>query len=783
MSSSSSSPSALRQAQDQQADNDMRYHFDQPLIVQVAVPLPLRRKTPLVYDYLFDVLDDDQPISPQIGMIVQVPLGKRLVWGIILACEASQQEKRPHLKAIEMIADGPVLTAHHVRFLRAVADWTLAPFGMVMRMMLSTPAALLPPPLQSVYHLPPVHEDDQETDHRRAPKHLTEKRKRILSFLADGPALTASDLAAETGTSVAIVKAMAKQGLLQESQVPKPAPVKAAHHDALLVTLTGAQKKVADGLLSYLGQGYSAHLLDGVTGSGKTEVYFELVHAALATSSQILILLPEIALTTAWQDRFVARFGRKPHIWHSSVSQSERRHIWRSCLAGEPMVVVGARSALFLPFTNLGMIIIDEEHEQAFKQEDMVIYQARDMAVMRAYIEAVPVIMATATPSLESWVNAGHLPEAATGSSQKITHSGRYHHWRLQDRAGGAHLPDITMVDLKQDRPPAGRWLSDPLIKAIAQNLEKQQQSLLFLNRRGYAPLSICESCGEKATCEACDSWLVTHRLTGTRQCHHCGYRQKLVNHCHSCGAEETMRAYGPGVERLAEEVTNMFPDARICIFSSDTAARPEVASQMITAITSGEIDIIIGTQMAAKGHHFPNLTLVGVVDADFGLQGGDLRAAERTYQMLSQAAGRAGREAIKGQAMLQSYEPDNKVFQSLASGDRDSFLATEVELRQAALMPPFGKLAAVILSGPDEKEIEQMAWHIAGTKPQFQQVDIFGPTAAPIARIRGRYRMRFLLRAPKDVDLQTIIRQWLDEIRLPARMQLQIDIDPYNFL
>ena len=733
-------------------------------IVQVAVPLPIRRATPLIYDYH---LPDGQ--MAEIGMIVEVPLGKRFVWGIIMDMTPSGDVVMDKLKPIHSWADLPPLTPSHISFLRHVSDWTMAPFGMVMRMMLSTPKAHNKPKPTTFYH---SSEAADEGDVK-----LTPKRARILSFLAQGHHMTANDLAAETATSPAIIKTMAKQGLIAQVSTSIEADLRyhdIAHEDLNLVSLSSDQQAIADGLSSHLEQGYSAHLLDGVTGSGKTEVYFDLVARMMARKKQILILLPEIALTSQWQTRFEARFGQKPLIWHSSVSEANRRDYWRACIRGEPVIVVGARSALFLPFTDLGLIIVDEEHEQAFKQEDMVIYQARDMAVMRAHIEQVPVILATATPSLESWVNAGQGSDDAKS---------RYHHWRLTTRVGHAQMPDITMIDLKRDKPPAGRWLSQSLLSDITRTLEAGEQTLLYLNRRGYAPLSICEACGTKAKCQACDSWLVTHRLSGSRQCHHCGYRQPLKNQCDECGTQDQMRAYGPGVERLAEEVGTLFPEARICIFSSDTAARPEVAREMIRAITENEVDIIIGTQMAAKGHHFPHLTLVGIVDADFGLQGGDLRAAERTYQMLSQAAGRAGREALKGRALLQSYEPDNAVFTALANGDRDAFLDLEIQMRQSAFMPPFGRLASIILSGVNEGEVESEALKLAKHRPAYKNVMILGPTPAPISRLRGRYRMRFLIKAPRDVHIQQILREWVESCRLASQIYMQIDIDPYSFM
>ena len=434
--------------------------------------------------------------------------------------------------------------------------------------------------------------------------------------------------------------------------------------------------------------------------------------------------------------------------------------------------MVGARSALFLPFADLGLIIVDEEHEQAYKQEDQVVYHARDMAVLRARLEACPVILATATPSLESWVNAGRVGDAP-----------RYRHISLPKRIGLAQLPEIRAVDLRQTPPERGRWLAPPLVAAIAERLEAGEQSLLFLNRRGYAPLTLCGSCGHKVTCPNCDSWMVMHRLAGRLKCHYCGYESRPQRDCAHCGEEDSMQACGPGVERLAEEVLQRFPEARFAVFSSDTVASPGSAESFVTSVMEGEVDIIVGTQMAAKGHHFPNLTLVGIVDADLGLAGGDLRAAERSFQMLAQVAGRAGRAERPGLAMLQTMDSSNAVMKALLSGDRDRFLATEAESRRLAGMPPFARLAALVLSAGDPQRLQAAMQMLAASRPHFHGVSVFGPSLAPLGFLRGRHRGRVLIQAEKTVDLQAVIEGWLAKLSLPPGVRLQVDIDPYSFL
>jgi primosomal protein N' (replication factor Y) len=394
------------------------------------------------------------------------------------------------------------------------------------------------------------------------------------------------------------------------------------------------------------------------------------------------------------------------------------------------------------------------------------------MAVLRARLEGCPIILASATPSLESWVNAGMVGDPP-----------RYQRIALPNRIGKATLPEIQSVDMRRTPPERGRWLAPPLVAAIEQRLEKGEQSLLFLNRRGYAPLTLCGSCGHKLTCPNCDSWMVMHRLAGRLRCHHCGFEARPSHDCSHCGEEDSMQACGPGVERLAEEVLQRFPDARFGVFSSDTVTSPASAEAFVSSVTAGEVDIIIGTQMAAKGHHFPNLTLVGIVDADLGLAGGDLRAGERSFQMLAQVAGRAGREDRPGLAMLQTLDADNVVMQALLSGDRDSFLKSESEARRLAAMPPYSRLAALVISANDEAQLHKAMRVLESVRPHFNGVGIFGPNMAPLAFLRGRYRARALVQSEKNIDIQAVINGWIAAASLPSGVRLQIDIDPYNFL
>jgi primosomal protein N' (replication factor Y) (superfamily II helicase) len=514
--------------------------------------------------------------------------------------------------------------------------------------------------------------------------------------------------------------------------------------------------------------GFGVTLLDGVTGSGKTETYFAAIAAALAAGRQVLVLLPEIALGAQWLQRFRDRFGVAPAQWHSDIGQTERRDTWRAVSAGRTRVVVGARSALFLPFAELGLIVVDEEHDPSYKQEDGVCYQARDMAVLRASLADIPVVLVSATPSLETVVNVAR---------------GRYQRVGLPRRHAAAELPAVRLVDLRRERIERGRFLSQPLVAELAATFAAGEQALLFLNRRGYAPLTLCRACGHRCQCPNCTAWLVEHRYTGRLLCHHCGHAEPVPPLCPECLTAGTLVACGPGVERLLEEVAARFPLARTAVMVSDMLSGPRAAAELAQAMTERRYDLLIGTQIVAKGHHFPMLTLVGVVDADLGLTGGDLRAAERTYQLLHQVGGRAGRAERKGRVLIQTFMPDQQVMQALASGGRDRFLEAEAAARRDAGLPPFGRLAAVIVSAADAESCDFAAHALGRAAPQLPGVAVLGPAPAPLAILRGRHRRRFLIKAERQVNLQAVMRDWLSRVRLGGSARLQVDIDPYSFL
>ena len=722
--------------------------------VGVLLPLPLDA----TYDYAVP-----NGLSLKAGDFVRVPLGPRIVLGVVWG-DGTRDFGAAKLKSVAERLDAPPLTEEMRRLVDWVASYTLAPPGAVLRMAMSVPDALFPPRALTGYAL---------TARGRAAlergESLTPARRRVLEALQDGPSAPAADVARRAACGAGVVRALAELGLLET--VALPLRVAAAPPDWRRpgATLSSAQQIAADELVAKVRQGeFSVTLLDGVTGSGKTEVYFAAIAAALERGKQVLVLLPEIALSAQWLTRFAERFGAPPAQWHSDLGHAERRDTWRGVADGQISLVVGARSALFLPFSDLGLIIVDEEQDASFKQEEGVIYHARDMAVVRASIEKLPIVVVSATPSLETTVNVEQH---------------RYQRLHLPARHGAALLPDIRLLDLRRHKPERQRFLAPPLVDALAETLAAGEQAMLFLNRRGYAPLTLCRSCGLRLQCPNCTAWLVEHRFHGRLQCHHCGHGEPLPPLCPNCGAAASFAACGPGVERLAEEVTLRFPKARLAVMASDTLIGPRAAAELVESVASHAIDVLIGTQVVAKGHHFPLLTLVGVVDADLGLSGGDLRAAERTFQLLHQVAGRAGRAERPGVVYLQTYMPEHPVMRALVADDRDRFLATEAEARRAQGWPPFGRLAALIISAPDDEIADRVAQAYARSAPHMPGVEALGPAPAPLAVLRGRHRRRFLLKTKREVNIQAVLRQWLAKVKVPTNVRVQVDIDPYSFL
>jgi len=718
-------------------------------VVPVLVPMPADR----AYSY---VVPEGFAVQP--GSVVQVPLGPRKVAGVVWDGGTDEIDAKK-LRPIEHVFDCPPLTAEMRRFVDWVSAYTLSPPGLVARMALRAPAAFDPEPMAEGLRLTSLR-----------PERMTEARRRVIDMAADEFAWTRSGLAHAAGTSSGVVDGLLKQGVFETVMLP-PRPIVAEPDIAYAAPdLSPRQAAVAERLRTHVREGvFSVSLIDGVTGSGKTEVYFEAVSEALAQGKQVLILLPEIALTQQFLDRFHERFGARPAEWHSEAAPRTREKVWRQAVDGRVRVVAGARSALFLPFDDLGLIVVDEEHDPAFKQEDRVFYNARDMAVVRARIAGFPVVLASATPSIESRVNADQ---------------GRYERLHLPARFGDAAMPDLGLVDLRRDPPARGSFLSPVLVEATRQTLEKNEQALYFLNRRGYAPLTLCRVCGHRFQCPDCSSWLVEHRFRGQLQCHHCGHAEPTPEACPECGTLDHLVACGPGVERIAEEADRYFPDARILVLSSDMPGGIKRLRLELEAIAKGEADIVIGTQLVAKGHNFPLMTLVGIVDADLGLANGDPRAAERTYQLLSQVTGRAGRFGRKSRGLLQTYQPQHPVMQAIVSGDAEAFYGREVAERERAGLPPFGRLASVIVSADNRADAETHARALRNAAPKAPGIMILGPAEAALALIRGRHRFRLLIHGNRSADMQAYLRTMLANGPKERRsIRVQIDVDPQSFL
>jgi primosomal protein N' (replication factor Y) len=722
--------------------------------------MPVRRLRVLTRNAALGPLDYRAAVPLPPGSIVKVPLGPREIHGVVWdaarlpATDVADAKLRP----IRSTVDLPPLPAALMRLVEWVATYYMVPPAAVLRMVLSNSAALDGARTITEYRLSGL-----------LPERLTPARQTVLRTLDARQGLV-RELAEWAGVSDGVIRGLIGSGAIAAVATPADRPPPVPDPEYAAPTLSPAQQAAAQALVTAVRrQDFAPFLLDGVTGSGKTETYLEAVAEAIRTGGQALVLLPEIALTEPFLRRFEARFGVAPAQWHSSLRAAERRSIWRAAARGEAKVVVGARSALFLPYPALKLIVVDEAHETSFKQEDGVPYHARDVAVMRAQLEEIPIVLASATPAIETRVQVER---------------GRYRHLELPERFGGARLPDIAAIDLRRHPPPAGRWLAPPLVAAVEANLARGEQTLLFLNRRGYAPLTLCRHCGARIECPNCSAWLVEHRLARRLQCHHCGLVDAVPDTCPECGEADSLVACGPGVERIAEEVAALFADARTLLVTSDTICSPAAAKTLVDAVLAREVDIIIGTQLVTKGYHFPELTLVGVVDADLALKGGDLRAGERSFQQISQVAGRAGRGEKPGRVIIQTHQPEAAVIAALVAGDAEGFYRAETDARREAAMPPFGRLAGIIISGPDERSVADTARALARAAPAGSDgLSIIGPAPAPLSLLRGRYRHRLLVHAARRVELQAIIGDWLARVEVPREVRVAVDIDPYSFV
>ena len=734
--------------EDKQSDSSMTLPCGR---INVLLPIPVSQ----YYEYL------NEDLSLRIGDLVEVPFGKRYLPAVVIGSVEGQVEVSK-LKRVLSKYDLPRIPEEMMNFVVWVSAYNMVSAGSVLKMVLSAPQALLPPRRIKAF----VNAFDMQKQGVK----LTPGRKRVLDYLADNKTRTVQEIIEFARVTPAIIRGLQRSGLIDSVAITEKNLIE-THKTKKVVTpvFNLEQGKAVSKLLNSLReQTFNVSLIDGVTGAGKTEVYFEAISEVLKKEKQVLILLPEIALSQPFLTRFETRFGFRPGQWHSDLSGKIRNQTWRAVFEGEVSVVVGARSALFLPFSKLGLIVVDEEHETGFKQADGVKYQCRDMAVARARAGQFSAVLVSATPSLETLINF---------------EQGRYNRIPLKSRYGPADLPEVKAIDLGKSNLIKGQWITKRLVDEISETLERKEQTILFLNRRGYAPLNLCRACGHRLECPNCSAWLVEHKSISRLQCHHCDYAITMPSSCFKCGAIDSFHAVGPGVERLEEEVRFRFPSARISVASSDTLSGPVRLGEFIKAVQDSKIDIIIGTQVIAKGHHFPLVTCVGVIDADLGLVGGDLRAGERTYQLLHQVAGRSGRESRPGKVFLQTSQPDHPLIKALLSWDRDGFLEEEKRGRRDAGMPPFGKLAAVILSAKDPRIVDDLASVIAASAPYSSGVQILGPAIAPIAILRGRHRRRFLVKCSKNINIQKILKSWLRNIKVPSNAKVDIDIDPYNFM
>jgi primosomal protein N' (replication factor Y) len=694
------------------------------------------------------------------GSIVVAPLGPRQLLGVVWEPERMPSDAEVgdnRLRPLLAVADAPPLRGPLRRLVEWTANYYLAPPASVVRMALASNSALEGARTVTEY---------RATGH--VPERLTPQRAQALERIGDRQGLI-RELATIADVSDAVIRGLCKAGALEavEVDIDSPFAVPDPAHGA--PELSPDQRAAAGTLVTGVAtHEFAPTLLDGVTGSGKTEVYFEAVAEAIRQGRQTLVLLPEIALTEPFLKRFHDRFGCEPVAWHSGLRSTQRRRAWRAIASGQALVTVGARSALFLPYAKLGLIVVDEAHETSFKQEDGVHYHARDVAVMRGKFEGCPVVLASATPAIET---------------RQQVELGRYAELRLPGRYGAAEMPTIEAIDLIKEPPERGRWLSPRLVKAMEERLERREQCLLFLNRRGYAPLTLCRTCGHRFQCPNCTAWMVEHRLTRRLACHHCGHIEPVPRACPECQGEDTLVACGPGVERIADEVSALFPDAKTAVVTSDTIWSPAKAAEFVGRMEAGDIDIVVGTQLVTKGYHFPNLTLVGVVDADLGLEGGDLRAAERTFQQIRQVSGRAGRGAKPGHVYIQTHSPKAQVMQALITGDADAFYEAETEARRDAGAPPFGRYAAIVVSSEERDAAHETALLVGRSAPRVDGMAVYGPAPAPLAMLRGRHRYRLLVHARRALDVQDVIRDWLGALDWPAKVRVTVDVDPYSFL
>ena len=586
---------------------------------------------------------------------------------------------------------------------------------------------------------------------------LSKENREFINWVSDYTMNKLGQILKLSLSSVHIFKKDTKVNCLKEFKINKSGP-----------ELTIEQKKATDFIAKKIKQHkFSTTVIDGVAGSGKTEVYFEAICKTLEKKKQVLVLLPEISLTTQWFDRFRKRFKIEPLVWHSNVKLKYKIEIWKSVINGNWNVIVGARSALFLPFANLGLIVLDEEHDQSFKQEEGVIYNARDMAIVRAKKTNIPIILSSSTLSIETKQNINEK---------------KYDVVQLKKSYGEAGLPKVKIIDLVENPPEKNCWLSNEVHKELQIAMKKGNQALIFLNRRGFAPYVFCNTCGKKFNCPNCDVGLVFHKNLDSLLCHHCGFKTIMPKRKKDCKKECNFYLYGPGVERISEEIKKKHQNYRVEILTSDIVSKKDKGEKIIKEFESEKIKIIVGTQILAKGHHFPKLTLVIVVDSDIGFFGGDLRAAEKTFQLLMQVAGRSGRSNIKGKVLIQSTVSENTIFKNLINFNLENFFLEELNIRREANLPPFKKLCSIMVTCENEKKLKNFCIILKNKLIPSTNFDVLGPAPPYISFLRKKFRQRFIVRSSKNKNIQEFVKNWIMPIKKPFGVKIYIDVDPYNF-
>lgn len=728
-------------------------------IVKVLIPNVINTG----YDYRLTAPAD-------VGWFVRCTVMNRQYIGVIVGPGDSNLSPSKIKPIIEVCNFGRMSNAD-IKWIYKMSEWTLMSPGAVLRLIINVPDAFNLPAVEQLY----AYNFDADCK-------MTDARQKVADAFQsnDNDAMSVNDIQTIARVGHSVVKTMIKNGILI------PIETREKHNDLYnykytdtgTVKLNTEQQNAADTIATAINKNeFAVYLLDGITGSGKTQVYFDSALRAYNMGKSVLLMMPEIALTAQFMSRFEQRFGAPPVVWHSNLTAARRRDIWRGVANGSIKIVVGTRSALFLPWQNLGLIVVDEEHDTSYKQEDMGNYHARDMAVLRAKISNFPVVLASATPSFETLYNVAR---------------GKYNRLRLMSRFGGATLPKIETIDMREQRPEPYKTdansdteisgnLSPVLCAKISETLNQHKQVMLFINRRGFAPIVQCKKCGWVAQCPDCSVGMNYHKRLNKLICHMCGKMHDLPSVCPQCGNDVSMR--GAGLEKIEEEVAHKFPFAKTALVSSDTIMSREALERLVKKMENGEIDIIIGTQILAKGHHFPNLTLVGVVDADMGLFGTDFRAGEHTFQQLFQVAGRAGRGEFPGHVLLQTFQPEHPVITAICAGNRDEFMKSDMESRRAAKMPPFGQLVAVVIESDKEQTLHKYCKQLSDVAPVLKGGKIMGPIAAQIYQIRNWYRMRFLVSGDANANLQPIVRDWLNKIKQPANVRVKIDVNPQNFM